>query len=197
MHLGDGRGTERRGVDVGEQGGEGLFEFGFDDVLDGGEGKGGDLILELGEFVGELGGEEVGAGGGELAELDEGGAEFFAGLTQPFGLTELLQFRLLFAQPAEREAAGTGQGQVPAEIVVAVFEQDRGDVAQAFRLGVGRADLTEAGEEFHVDPLAVAPIPVAACQPAVRRKAIYHVKRRVATRSMRWVVPRIGLPWSS
>ena len=76
VDLGDGGGGEGLGFEGSEKG----FEVATEIFFDGGAGDfgavGGDVGLEFGEFVGEIGAEEVGAGAEHLAQFDEGGAEF-------------------------------------------------------------------------------------------------------------------------
>lgn len=71
MHLGDGGGSQRPGVEFGEDRVGRGAEFLAEQVLHLRPRGRGDLMVELGEFVDELGGEQVAAGGQQLAELDE------------------------------------------------------------------------------------------------------------------------------
>jgi hypothetical protein len=71
VDLGEGGGGYRLLVELGEDVGQGAAELEDDGALDGAEGAGRDLVLEAGEGVDVLVGDEVGSGAEDLAELDE------------------------------------------------------------------------------------------------------------------------------
>ena len=77
MHLGDGRGRERRLVEDAEGLGQAHAELLGNDALDLGEGKRRHVVLQARERLGVGRRHDIGPHRQELAELDEGGSEGF------------------------------------------------------------------------------------------------------------------------
>ena len=71
VHLTDGRGRERLLVEAREDLGDGRAEALLDVLLDFAEGNGWHFVLELLQLGDDVRGQDVGAGGGDLPELDE------------------------------------------------------------------------------------------------------------------------------
>ncbi len=79
MDLRDGGGANRLRVDGREELLDRTAEAGFDGRLDGGEGLGREVVLELEQVHRRGFADEVGAGGERLAELDGGRADLLHG----------------------------------------------------------------------------------------------------------------------
>jgi hypothetical protein len=90
VDLAQGGGGQRAGFDAGERFGEANAQFVLDDGLDFGKVEGGDVVLEAGEGFDVGDGEEVGAGGEQLADFDEGGSHFFEVRGEVGGLRDAL-----------------------------------------------------------------------------------------------------------
>ena len=107
MDLGHGGRGHGRAVKVAEDLIKGLVETGLDQIPGLLSVEGGNLILQAGQGAGPFRWQHVLAGGQQLAELDEDGAETFQGLLQPLAFTELAG-----AQPAGGQQKGHHQQQV-------------------------------------------------------------------------------------
>ncbi len=84
MHLSDGGGRQRRFIELRDQCFHRRLEFGFDDAARLIAGEGRHLVQQHIQRLDVFARDEIGASGKKLAELDEGGAQFFEGDPQPF-----------------------------------------------------------------------------------------------------------------
>ena len=85
VHLRDGGPGDRVGIDGEEALGERHPELLLDLIPDLLEGDAGDVVLQVRQFLDERGGYDIGAGGEELSQLYEGGAQLLHGEPQALG----------------------------------------------------------------------------------------------------------------
>ena len=155
MHLGDGRGGERRLVEAREHVVDAGAEVALDHLADHVERLGGHLIATQLEFVDQLGGEQPFPAGDDLAELDVGRAEAFGGASQPLG--DVGPARLDRGEPAATPADHPRQ-QCPTE--ASHHGQDAQPGRDARRLGQLRHLRTSRvaqspGQRVPADPVRV------------------------------------------
>jgi hypothetical protein len=94
--------------------------------------------------------EQVRASGEKLAELDKGGAEFFKGKAESFGLRKRGDGSLLAAQSSEWKPQSAGQWQAMREVFIATFEKDPHDRAVAMHVLNSAANPLESLEEHRI-----------------------------------------------
>ena len=85
VDLGQRAGGDGFSLEAGEQSLEGAVQFAFDRLDSQGAGEGGDVLLEIGQFLDQVLGDQVGAGAEDLSELDEGRSQVLEGHADPLG----------------------------------------------------------------------------------------------------------------
>ena len=149
MDLRHGTGGEWRGIDLLE---EGVVEVVGELVLEAGadlfEGDARNIVLELAKLLGPFGWDEVGAGGEDLAHLDEGGAELFEGAADALFPLEVFEVRgtggLTDAVQASLDEAV--EADLLHDVAEAVLGENGGDLAVAADVADLLGDVEDGGQ---------------------------------------------------
>ena len=147
MHLGDGSGAERLLFERTENVLDRRLEFRFHHLAQFFERDGFDLVLEFLQLVGEFLGQQAGAGGKQLAQLDEGRAQFLARAPESFRLRQLLDGRLFLPVLQEGNAANGRQADARSEVVKAVFQEDADDLSKALGMLKRASEFLETADK--------------------------------------------------
>ncbi len=144
MNLGDRRGSDRRVVEGGEQGGERLTELGLDDGACVGSRERRQPILQLRQIGGELLAEQIGARREQLAELDEARTECVQrrGEAQPRASRHAR--RVARAQQAQHGEQRQQHDDAVEQKERIVARQDKADLDQPGEIAAG----AQEGEHF-------------------------------------------------
>lgn len=137
MHLGDGGGGNRLGIEAGEDVLPGPSPFGAEDRLNFREWERFDVIAEGAQLLQVAFGEKIRARGEELTEFDEGGSEFFADKPETVGSVGIRgRWRMTTCEPFEG-SEDRFQMQSGRDVAIAVLDE-------------GGEDLAVAGQVSHV-----------------------------------------------
>jgi len=141
MHLADRGGGVRFLFEMREEFFRFFAGFGFDDFGHFAVGKDGDLVLQFGKLGDIFKGDEVGTGGEDLAEFDEGGAEFLEDFADAFGGGEVLDlFELFIGDHFEADFEILFDFEAVDEIAEAVFKDDIENLFIAIEMAVSLTD---------------------------------------------------------
>ena len=140
VDLGYRGGGQRLVAELGEDILNALTELLLNPCAGPGAGEGRYLVLQTGQFKGDVFGQQVAAGRQNLAELDEYRAEVFAGLAQPRATAQVARGRSQTpGAELQRQARQPRQRQCQQDLVQTVAGEDMQDAQQARKGGESHA----------------------------------------------------------